>query len=163
MKNKNVAMTSFIGLIVIASLANLVNATTLSMTVPAGEEVNRKIDLAVDDRARMQFTVIGKENSFISFSLVCTNATKIDFGEISVLDHNFVCDAKGEYIMFFVNNDVTESKLVTLNYEVEHYLFGIPQTLFLVLLITLLCVAMIAVYILASPHLYARAQISLKR
>ena len=152
-KHKNVATALLIGLISIASLVNLSSAITSSMNVPAGEKVNRKIDLAMDDRVRIQFTVAGKENSFISFSLIYPNATEINFGEISMLSHTFVCDEKGEYTMYFVNNDTTESKLVTLNYEIEHYLFGMPQTLFLVLLIAVLCIAMVAIYVLASPHL----------
>jgi len=144
-------MALLIGLISIASLVYLANATILSMTVPAGEEVNRNIDLAVEDRVKIQFTVEGKENSFISFSLVYPNATEIDFGEISVFSRNFVCDEKGDYTMCFVNNDTTESKLVTLNYEIEHNLFGMPQMFFLVLIIAVLCIAMVAVYVLASP------------
>lgn len=152
MKNKNFAIAILIGLILIVSFVDLSSATTLSVTVPAREEVNRKIDLAVDDRVRIQFTVVGKENSFIFFSLVYPNATEVNFGEIGVFDHIFVCDAKGEYTMYFVNND-NESKLLTLNYEVEHYLFGMPQTLFLMLIIAMLCIAMIAGYVLASPHL----------
>jgi hypothetical protein len=150
-KYKNVAMALLIGLFSIASLVYLANATTLSMTVPAREEVNRKIDLAFEDRVKIQFTVVGKENSFISFSLVYPNATEMNFGEISVFSHTFVCDEKGDYTMCFVNNDTTESKLVTLNYEIEHYLFGMPQMLFLVIVIAVLCIAMVAVYVLASP------------
>ena len=150
-KHKNVAIALLVGLISIASLVGLSGAATVSMTVPAGEEVNRKIDLAVDDRVRIQFTVVGTKNNFMSFSLVYPNATEISFGEIGVLRHSFVCDAKGEYTMYFVNNDTTESKLVTLNYEIEHYLFGMPQTLFLVLIIAVLCIAMAAAYVLLSP------------
>ena len=151
-KHKNVAIAVLVGLISIASLVGLSDATTMSVTVPPGEEVNRKIDLELDDRVKIQFTVVGTKSNLISFSLVYPNATEISFGKIGVLSHTFVCDDKGEYTMIFVNNDTTDRKLVTLNYEIEHYLFGMPQTLFLVLIIVVLCIAMVAAYVLVSPH-----------
>lgn len=129
MKHKSASIALLIGLIMIASMVDLLGATTLSMSVPPGEEVNQKIDLVVDDRVRIQFAVVGTKNSFISFSFVYPNSTEMSFGEIGVLSHSFVCDSKGEYTMYFVNKDTTDSKLVTLNYEIEHYMFGMPQTL----------------------------------
>lgn len=150
-KHKNVVNAFLIGLILLVSLVGLSGATTVSVTVPAGEEVTRKIDLEVDDRVRVQFTVVGTKNNLISFSIVYPNATEIYFGEIGTLSHDLVCDAKGEYTMVFVNNDMTDSKLVTLNYEIKHYMFGMPQTLFLVIIIVLLCIAMVAAFILLSP------------
>jgi hypothetical protein len=153
MEYKKVAIALLVGLISIVSLVNFSVATTVSMAVPAGEEINQKIDLAVDDRISIQFTVVGTENSFISFLLVYPNATEISFGEIAVLSYSFVCDAEGEYTMYFVNNDMAESKLVTLNYEIEHYMFGMPQLLFIALVIAVICIAMVAVYVLLSPPL----------
>jgi hypothetical protein len=68
-----------------------------------------------------------KKNDFISFSLIYPNATEINFGEIGLFSHTLVSDEKGEYTIYFVNSDNTESKLVTLNYQIEHYLFEMPQ------------------------------------
>ena len=141
---KTVAITLLIGLLSIACLISVVNASTMSITVPAGEEVNRKINLDVDDRVGIQFTVVGTENNFISFFLVCPNATEIEFGEVGVFRYSFMCDAKGEYVMNFVNNEMNESKLVTLNYDIEHYMFGMPQLFFLALVIAVICLALIA-------------------
>jgi hypothetical protein len=132
----------------IASLISLSNAATLSMTVPAGEEVNRKIDLEKDDRIAIKFTAVGAENSLISFSIFYPNATEIRFGEVGVFDYSFTCDIEGEYLMSFVNNDINDNKLVTLNYDVEHYIFGMPQMLFLAIAITTICLAMLAIYVL---------------
>jgi hypothetical protein len=54
--------------------------------------------------------------------------------------------------MRFVNNDLEENKLVTLNYDVEAYMFGLPQTQFLVIAIAVVCVMMVAFYSILSPH-----------
>jgi hypothetical protein len=127
-------------------------ATTLSITVPAGEQVDQIIDLKVDDHVRIQFNVLGEDNSYISFSIVYPNSTEVNFSEVGVFSYNFISDTKGECKLFFVNNDMAENKLVTLNYEVESYLFGMPQTQFLMIFIAVICVMMIAFYSLLSPH-----------
>lgn len=150
---KNVVITLLIGLVSIGSLINLSNAATMSITVPAGEEVNQKIELEVDDRVVIQFTVIGTENSFIFFSLICSNATEIKYGEVGVFNYSFMSDAEGEYILNFVNKDTSESKLVTLNYDIEHYMFGMPQLFFLALIIAVICLAMLATYVLMGQSL----------
>jgi hypothetical protein len=62
---------------------------------------------------------------------------------------------KGEYKMSFVNYDLTENKLVTLNYDIEPYMFGMPQTQFLIIFIAVICVMMVAVYSLLGPHPYS--------
>ena len=150
---KKVVILLLIGLLSIISLINIANAKTLSITVPTNEQITQKIDLAVDDHVLIQFTVLGIEDKFITFSLVYPNMTEIIFGEVGVFSHSFVCDEKGEYMMLFVNNDLNEGKLVTLNYEIEHYIFGMPQMLFITLLIVVFCVAMIAFYFMLSPSL----------
>lgn len=151
MNHKNFVFALLVGLLVFSFLITFSDAATFSFTVPAGEEINQEIDLALDDQIIIKFSVVGAENSFISFSLVYPNATEKDFGEVGVFSHGFVCDANGEYNLNFVNTDVTESKLVTLNYEVEHYILGIPQMLFLALTVVVVCVAMVAAYILLGP------------
>ena len=62
-----------------------------------------------------------------------------------------MCDVKGEYELNFVNNDIKESKLVTLNLDVEHYIFGMPQMLFLAVVIVVIFIAGLAARVLLSP------------
>ena len=141
-----------VGLLSITFFVAPLWATTLSITVPAGEEVDQIMDLKVDDHVRIHFNVLGNDNSYISFSLVCPNSTEINFGEVGLFSYNFIGDMKGEYKMCFVNNDLAENKLVTLNYEVESYILGMPQTQFLLIFIAVIIVMMLAFYSLLSPH-----------
>ena len=152
MMNLKKTLAFFIAVLVsLAAFAGLSRATTLSMTVPAGEEVTRTINLAVDDRVLIQFTVVGElGNDAVTFSLAFPENVTIDFGETGDVSYSFICEAEGNYTLHFVNNDSTESKLVTLGYEVEHYLFGIPQMQFLVFMIAALCVGMVALHVLMS-------------
>ena len=142
----------FIGLVSTTFFVAPLWATTLSITVPAGEQVDQKINLKVDDHVRIQFNSLGEDSSYISFSIVYPNSTEVNFGEVTSFSYNFICNTKGEYKMHFVNTDLGYNKLVTLNYEVESYLFGMPQTQFLLVFIAVICVMMIALYSMLSPH-----------
>ena len=132
-------------------LTGLGQATTTNLTVQRGKELTYPINLAVEDRVLIQFTVVGGETSnTLHFSLTFPNATVRDFGETGDFSHSFICDAEGEYMLHFANNDLTENKLVTLNYEVDHYIFGIPQMLFLTIIIAVACIGGVAAFILMS-------------
>ncbi|MEJ2280680.1 MAG: hypothetical protein P8X97_01980 [Candidatus Bathyarchaeota archaeon] len=151
MINKKVGIISLCGLLLIIFLINLSNASLSSLTVPAGDEINQKINLDVNDRVVIEFKILGTKNNFVSFSLFYPNATEINFGEIGELNYNFMCDAKGEYQLNFVNNDLNESKLVTLNLDVEHYILGMPQMLFLAVVIVVIFLAGLAARVLSGP------------
>jgi hypothetical protein len=122
-------------------------AATASLTVKAGEEVTHSVDLSVDDHVAIKFAVVGQASNTIEFSLTFPNSTVKNFGEVGVFSYGFVCDAAGECMLRFVNSDSVDSKLVTLNYEVEHYTFGMPQLFLYVLVIGGLCLVAVAVYI----------------
>jgi len=133
-------------------LVGLGNATTTQFTVKGGEELNHPINLIAEDRVLIQFKVIGEASvgetsNTLQFSISFPNGTVKEFGESGDFSYSFVCDAEGEYVLHFVNTDPTATKLVTLNYEVDHYIFGIPQMLFMVILIAVISVIGVAVFI----------------
>ena len=134
----------------LAVFSGFAEATTASLTVKGGEVINSPISLAVEDHVLISFNVIGEPDNTIVFSLLFPNGTAMDFGQVGVLSHRFTSDFEGNLTLRFDNNDSTDNKLVTLNYEVEHYFFGMPQILFLALFVILVCVAMVAGYILLS-------------
>jgi len=143
-------------LLFIAMLSLLVSsagAATMSFTVPGGETVTRTLDLAVEDHVTIILTVGGQSESAIDFYVTFPNGTVKDFGKVGYLDYRFVCDSKGEYIMHFSNADSTLEKQVTLNYEVQPYILGVPQMFFLVIIIAVICVAAMAVFVLMGKRL----------
>lgn len=146
----NLRRSSVYALIIIALLGVLMGlgqAMTTSLTVKGGEEVTYPITLAVEDRVLIQFTAIGEQVSVLQFSIIFPNASEIDFGEVGKASYSFICDAEGEYVLHFVNNDQNIEKSVYLNYEIDHYIFGIPQMLFMVILIAVVSMVGVAVFI----------------
>ena len=129
-------------------IVKFAEATSMNVTVQGDKEETKSISLAVEDRVLIRFTVVGPSDSSLHFYITYPNGTEKDFGKIGDFHDSFVCDTEGECVLHFSNIDSTEDKLVTLDYEVQHYIFGIPQMLFLTIIIVVVCVAAVAVFIL---------------
>lgn len=134
---------------VLSILVQTTKATTLNFTVKKGEEVLKPIQLSVEDRVSVKFTVAGKSESSIDFYITDPYGdVKVEYRQLGYVDYRFVCEEAGEYVLHFSNTDMIEDKLVVLNYEIQHYIFGIPQMLFLTIIIVLVCMAAVATFIL---------------
>jgi hypothetical protein len=154
MANFRKSLTRFLFVLAVIMVSvGLAEATTTSLTVEQGDEVKCPINLAVEDRVLIRFTVVGETASIVHFSLIFPNSTVKDFGEVGEFSYSFVCDAEGQYTLRFVNKDLTENKLVTLDYEVDHYVFGMPQMLFLTIIIVLACIGGVAAFVVMSGKL----------
>jgi hypothetical protein len=137
-------------LIILALLSVIIGscqAVTASFTVKSGEEVTRSIDLKVEDGISIQVKVVGGTANTLQFFMSFPNATVQDFGASGDFSYSFVCDTEGEYVLHFVNTDQAETKVVTLNYEVTQYIFGIPLMLFMLIIIVLVCVVGIVAFV----------------
>ena len=129
-------------------LVRFAEATTVNFSVDGGEEVTKNIGLAVEDHILIKFTVVGISDKTLYFYMSYPNGTVNEFGNVGSFHYSFVCDVEGEYVLHFSNLNSTETKHVTLDYEVQHYIFGIPQMLFLTIIIVVICVAAVAAFIL---------------
>ena len=147
---------SLIVLVLTACFVGLGEAATLSITLKHGEEVLQPISLVVEDHVLIQVKVIGTTSgsNLVQLSMTCPNGTVQNFGEVGTFTTGFVCDLEGEYTLNFTNTDQSENRLVTLNYNIDHFIFGIPQTLFLVLVIGVVSVLGVAVFIGLSRKPY---------
>jgi hypothetical protein len=147
---KNGLAFSLLVVLVLSVLVQLAMATIMTLTVHAGEEVTKPIHLVVEDRALIKFTVTGGESgNTLDFSISYPNGTmKMIQDNVGIVNYGFVCDEEGDYILHFSNTRWSEDKLVSLDYEVQHYILGIPQMLFLTIIIAVVCVAAVAVFVL---------------
>jgi len=132
---------------ILSMLVQVVEATTMNFTVQGDEEVTRSISLEVDDRVLIKFTVVGQTTSTLNFYMSYPNGTVKDFGKVGSVNYPFVCEVSGKYVLHFSNVDSSGDKLVTLDYEIQHYILGIPQMLFLAIVIVLICLAAVAAFI----------------
>ena len=130
-------------------LTQIADASSTNFTVDAGQEVTRTLSLAVEDRVFIHFSVVGGQSeNTLSFYITYPNGTVKSYGAIGSLACRFVCDKDGDCVLHFSNANFSESKLVSMDCEVQHYVFGIPQMLFLTMVIAVFCVGAVAVFIL---------------
>jgi hypothetical protein len=134
------------------TLTAVAQAKTASFTVEPGKELTLPIDLNVDDRCSITLTIQGPAPSALHFYIVLPNGTKSDYGEISQFRSDFFSDTSGECQLHFDNSDSSDSQLVTLNYEVDHYVFGIPSMIFMLIVITVLLMFVAAGYVLMGKY-----------
>ena len=137
----------FVILALLGVLLGLCQATITSFIVKSGEEVTHPISLIVEDRVLIQYKVVGGNINALQFSINMPNGTVRDFSGAGDFSYSFICDDEGEYALHFVNSDQTEI-YVTLDYEVQHYIFGIPLMLFMTLIIVVACVVGVAAFVL---------------
>jgi hypothetical protein len=145
---KRSAVYIFIILALLGFLTGISQAAITTFRVNGGEEVTHPVDLIVEDRVLIQYKVVGGNASAMQFSISFPNASVRDFSGSGDFSYSFICDAEGEYVMHFVNTDQTEELRVTLEYEVQHYIFGIPQMLFMTLIIVLACIGGVIAFVL---------------
>jgi multisubunit Na+/H+ antiporter MnhC subunit len=130
-----------------------VRATAESFTVRAGQEEIISLSLAADDHVQVRFTVTGQATNVLDFYITDPHGNIMEnFGTTSNLNYAFVCSQEGEHKLHFSNVASAEDRLVSLDYEVQHYVFSMQQNLFLTLVVAGICVAAIAVFILMSKH-----------
>jgi hypothetical protein len=147
-------LASFLFLaITVSILVQVAEATAMNFTVHGGDEVTKSLSLAVEDHVLIRFTVVGVSENSIVFYITYPNGTEKNFGDVGDFSYSFVCDANGEYVLHFSNVGSSEDRSITLDYEIDHYILGIPQTLFLAVIIAIVCVAAVAVFIfMGKPH-----------
>jgi hypothetical protein len=144
---------SFLAVAIVLLLVPAVGAVAQSFTVRAGQEETKTLSLVVEDHVQIRFTVIGKTVSTIDFYVTDPlGNVMVSWGTTGNVNYDFICSLEGMYTLHFSNVASAEDRLVTLDYEVTSYIFGMPQTLFLVLIACVLCVGAVAVFILMSKH-----------
>ena len=135
--------------IVLVILVECASATVLQFTLPAGEATTRSLKLAVEDRVMIKFSVLGQAEDTIDFHITAPNRTVVaTYSKQGNVRHSFICEEAGEYVLTFSNTYSSEDKFITLDYEIQHYIFGIPQMLFMTMIIVMICVAAVAVFIM---------------
>lgn len=124
-----------------------VNAETKGFKVPPQTEVTQSLDLKEDDRVSLGFSVIGESTDELDFRVTNPDGNTImQYKKVGQISSSFSATRTGAFLLHFDNSFSSETKTVTLNYSVQHYIMGIPQTLFLVLAIAIILVIAIAIF-----------------
>ena len=138
--------------ILLVTATATVNAATESLNIQAGEDSVRKISMSAEDHIRISFTVLSQSPSSFHFWIAFPNATTRDYEESTSYNISFVSGVQGECELHFDNTNSTSNQLITLNYEIEHYYFGIPEIPFLIIVIGVLLLCIVAGYVIMGKY-----------
>jgi hypothetical protein len=132
---------------VISLIIGLVFSITFNINIQPDSEVDHKIDLALEDHVLLQIRSIGGTSGTFSSSLILPGGSLLSLGEGNSFDYSFICKIEGEYTLKLVNTDVQNEKLVTLNIEIQNYVFTMPKMLFLTLIIVGICLVGVVFFV----------------
>jgi hypothetical protein len=130
---------------------DVANATAQTLPVAAGNIVFRTVDLNAEDVVTGRISVVGGESGDINFSVVNPHNQSVVYMErATVTNFNFKADEKGTYTFIFDNSMSSIDKTVSFNYDVEHYWFGMPQEVVLMLIVVFIGVLGLMIYAMAK-------------
>ena len=141
----------FIIIVFFSLVIGIAQATIASLTIKAGEELTHPVNLVGEDHVFIQYRFVEGNFTAMQFSIRFPNGTMRDFKTSGDFSYSFICDIEGEYLLHFVNGDQNEDLRLILDYEIQHYIFGIPQMLFMVILIAIISLVGVAIFIGLSP------------
>jgi len=134
---------------------NSADAKTENLSVPPETDLTKSLHLKENDRVSIGFSVIGEISNQIDFYITNPDEDRAcQYDNTGHESFSFLTTKAGTYTLHFDNTQSTETKIITLNYDVEHYILGMPQEMFLVMVIAVICVLAIAVFILAGKPKY---------
>jgi len=134
---------------------NSADAKTENLSVPPETDLTKSLHLSENDRVSIGFSVIGETSNQIDFYITNPDEDRAyQYDNTGHESFSFLTTKAGTYTLHFDNTQSTETKIITLNYDVEHYILGMPQEMFLVMVIAVICVLAIAVFILAGKPKY---------
>jgi len=142
--------------LLIANLAIFsADAKTESLSVPPETDLTKSLHLKENDRVSIGFSVIGEISNQIDFYITNPDEDRTyQYDNTGHKSFSFLTTKAGTYTLHFDNTQSTETKIVTLNCDVEHYILGMPEEMFLVIVVAVVCVLAIAVFILAGKPKY---------
>jgi hypothetical protein len=130
---------------------SIVNAVSRTIRIEAGEKKTESVYLNANSVISGKLNVIGDSNSEIDFYITGPDGkTVLSKERITVKNFRLTAAKEGTYTLHFDNSFSTERKTVTYNYDVRHYIFGMPQEDFLVLLVMIIATIGIVLFVAIS-------------
>jgi len=129
-------------------LTSMAVATAETFSVRAGQTVVRSVDLKAEDEVSGRITVLGSEESKdINFTVKGPNELVVlPIESVIVTNFRFSAPEKGTFNLVFDNSGSVVDKTVSLNYDVKHYWFGLPQEFVLMLIVVFVGVFGLVIY-----------------
>ena len=134
------------------SVIGIVHANAGSFNLAPGNQTVCQIAVSSGDRVQVTFTAVGDDSNSLLFWIVFPNSTVTNLGNVDQYSASFRSNVGGTCELYFNNTSSSETIFVALNYEVDHYIFGIPEMIFVLVVIAVLLMAFVSAYIIMSKY-----------
>jgi hypothetical protein len=112
------------------------------------------LNLKETDSVSGSFSVVSNDENGINFFVTDPyNNTILQYDNVFHREFSFTAESEGSYQMHFDNSlSDAYSKTVSVNYNVTHYIFGMPQEQFLFILVAVVALIGIMLFVLLTPR-----------
>jgi len=136
-------------LLVSALACGIADAYSETIRVEPRDNETRTVNLSNGDHVSGRITLVGNS---INFTVSDPEGRVIlNYTVSNPLDFQFTTERAGTYSLHFENWSSDEIKSVTLNYNVQHYIFGYPQEYIILFVIVGFALIGIIIFVAMSP------------
>lgn len=146
----------FVALILtIATSALIITVAADNASFKVEPQQQRVITLSLQetDSVSGSFSVISTDESGINFFVIDPqNRTILGYLNVGQKKFSFTAEATGDYKLYFDNSvSSVYVKTIALNYNITHYIMGLPQEQFLLVVIAAVALLGIIIYVALMP------------
>ena len=140
-------------LVLAGVLAFAFGANASFILQPLGEHAIT-LNLKETDSVSGSFSTVSDDETGVNFYVTDPyNITILRYDNVLQRSFSFIAEADGDYQLHFDNSlSATNRKTVSLNYDVVHYIMGMPQEQFLFIVIAAIALIGIMLYAMLMPR-----------
>jgi len=148
------SIASFTIIAIFSALTVFVAADNANFIVQPEKEHVITLSLQETDGVSGSFSVVSDDDTGIDFYVVnALNDTVLRHSKVKHQSFSFTAEATGDYQLHFDNSASSGyEKIVALNYNVTHYIMGMPQEQFLFLIIAAVALIGIMLFAILMPR-----------
>ena len=127
--------------------------TNTSFTLQPLEERTINLSLQQTDGVSGSFSTVSDDGTGINFYVTNPyNNTILHYDDVLQRSFSFTTEVEGDFQLHFDNSlSAAYRKTVSLNYDVTHYIMGLPQEQFLMIVIVAVAVIGLILYAVLMP------------
>jgi hypothetical protein len=142
-----------ISVLILAGITRLTLGSNASFTVQPLKEHTITLNLQETDGVSGSFSTVSEDETGLNFYVTDPyNNTVLHYDDVLQRSFSFTAEVNGNFQMHFDNSlSADNSKIVSLNYDVTHYIMGLPQEQFLMIVIVAIAVIGLMLYAVLMP------------
>ncbi len=127
--------------------------TNTSFILQPLEEYTIALSLQLTDGVSGSFSTVSDDGTGVNFYVTDPyNNTILHYDDVLQRSFSFTAEVKGDFQLHFDNSlSAAYRKTVSLNYDVTHYVMGLPQEQFLMIVIVAVAVIGLMLYAVLMP------------